>query len=331
MNSTSTLNNTPNTLRDMNILKDTEENTERLYHYESINECGCADDYEYADGYIDLHTHSTASDGSMTPAELVRHAINSGLKAIALTDHDTIDGIESVLDEGMKNNFLVIPGVEISADYKKELHILGYFSKKNYKRIGNILDVLKKSRELRNEKTVKKLNEIGINITMEEVKERADGGLIGRPHIARTIVEKGYANTIGEAFNEYLAFGKVAYFKKEKLTPQQGICEILKAGGVPVLAHPVLLYMSKQELDDFLRELCSYGLKGIEAFYVDNTEEDTKTFLALAEKHNLIVTGGSDFHGSFKPDIKIGKGYGDLKVPYRILENLEKLILQAEY
>jgi len=297
-------------------------------------DCYCGyncDNTDYVGGYIDLHTHSTASDGSMTPDELVRHAIDSGLKAIALTDHDTIDGIESALNEGMKNNFPVIPGVEISVDYKKELHILGYFSRNNYKRIGNILDALKNSRALRNEKTVKKLNEIGINITMEDVKKTAGDGLIGRPHIARAIMEKGYTKTIEEAFNEYLAFGKVAYFKKEKLTPQQGISEILKAGGIPVLAHPVLLHMSQQELDDFLKELCSYGLKGIEAYYVDNTEEDTNMLLALAEKHNLIVTGGSDFHGYFKPKIKIGKGYGDLKVPYSILESLEKLISQTEY
>lgn len=286
---------------------------------------------ENESGYIDLHTHSTASDGSMSPDELVRHAINSGLKAIALTDHDTIDGIEQALNEGMKNNFPVIPGVEISLDYKKELHMLGYFNEKNYKRIGGILDSLKKSRALRNEKTVNKLNEIGFKITMEDVKKRAAGGVIGRPHIARTMMEKGYTNTAEEAFNKYLAFGKVAFFKKEKLTPEQGIYEILKAGGIPVLAHPVLLGMSEPELNNFLKELYSYGLKGIEAYYVDNTREYTNTLLALAEKHDLIVTGGSDFHGYFKSKIKIGKGYGDLKVPWNIMDNLEKLLHGTEY
>lgn len=301
---------------------------EHRYEYRHDYRREYKDGYEnkYSQGYIDLHTHSTASDGSTSPEELVRHAINSGLKAIALTDHDTIDGIESALKEGVKNHFPVIPGIEISLDYKKELHLLGYFNKENYKRIGITLDALKKSRALRNEKTVNKLNEIGIKITVEDVQKRSEGGVIGRPHIARTMVESGYADTIEEAFNKYLAFGKVAFFKKEKLTPKQGIKVILEAGGIPVLAHPVLLRMSEYELDTFLEELSLYGLKGIEAYYTENTRKDTDTLLRLADKHNLIVTGGSDFHGSFKPNIKIGTGYGQLRVPCNIMDNLLKIL-----
>ena len=281
-------------------------------------------------GYIDLHTHSTASDGSMSPTELVRHAIKAGLKGIALTDHDTIDGVRDALNEGVKNKFLVIPGVEISLDYKKELHMLGYFNKENYSEIGNMLHSLKESREQRNQKTVNKLNELGFKLTMEDVKERSKGSVIGRPHIARTMKEKGYITSADEAFSEYLAFGKVAFFKKEKLTPEQGIKEILKAGGTPVLAHPIFLQLSEQNMDNFLGELCAYGLKGIEAYYVENTSAYTKSMLKLANKHRLIITGGSDFHGTFKSKIKIGVGYGNLKVPYKVLEDLEYSLQQTQ-
>lgn len=277
-------------------------------------------------GYVDLHTHSTASDGSMSPAELVNHAIRSGLKGIAITDHDTIDGVAEALDEGQKNSFPVIPGVEISLDYTKELHMLGYFNNENYNKINEILIPLKKSREKRNEKTIEKLNELGFKLTMDEVRQRCKGSVIGRPHIALVMQEKGYTPTAADAFREYLGFGRVAFFKKEKLTPEQGIGHILRAGGLPVLAHPVFLQYSMQDMDKFLKELFAYGLKGIEAYYVENSKDYTKNTIKLADKHKLIITGGSDFHGTFKPKIKIGTGYGNLKIPYKILEDLRRAL-----
>jgi len=271
---------------------------------------------------IDLHTHTTASDGSMSPGELVRYAKSRGLAAVAVTDHDTVDGLEEALSEGEKAGIEVIPGVEISVDFEPEMHMLGYFPCKTFAKIAGVLNELRKNREERNPRIVKKLNEMGFNLTMYEVKKEAKGKVVGRPHIARVMVEKGYVNSIEEAFEKYLADGRPAYFKKGKLTPEQGIQEILKAEGIPVLAHPKYLYMDMAGLDVLLKDLKAKGLKGIEAYYVDNTPEETEEFLRLADKHGLIVTGGSDFHGSYKSRIEIGVGYGNLKVPYELLDNL---------
>ena len=273
---------------------------------------------------IDLHTHTTASDGSLTPVELVRYAYNKGIAAIAVTDHDTMTGVESAAEEGKKLGIEVVPGVEISVDFKPEMHLLGYFFNKGYESIFNILKELREKREQRNPKIIKKLNEMGFDITLSEAESLAMGGIVGRPHIARVMMNKGYVSSIAEAFDKYLASGRPAYFKKEKLNPEEGISVIAGAGGIPVLAHPVHLNMDFSQLDSLLGNLADKGLKGIEAYYTDNTEEQTMEFVRLADKHNLLVTGGSDFHGSFKTDIEIGIGKGNLKVPYILLEKLRK-------
>jgi len=276
--------------------------------------------------YIDLHTHSTASDGSLTPGGLVKHAKECGLSAISLTDHDTIDGVEEALAHGEALGIEVIPGVEISADFKLEMHILGYFSKLKYKNMHKTLSSLRESREKRNPKIVNKLREMGFDISMEEVRQEAFGEIVGRPHIAKVMVKKGFVSSIHEAFDKYLSIGRPAYFKKNKLTPKECIKEILNAGGVPVLAHPVMLGMNFQELDDTLASLKKDGLMGIETYYVENSPEDTDCLVKLADKYDLIKTGGSDYHGSFKPDIEIGKGYGNLCVPYEVLEKLKSFL-----
>lgn len=275
-------------------------------------------------GQIDLHTHTTASDGSMSPGELVRHAKENGLSAIAITDHDTVKGIEEALDEARKTGIEVIPGLEIGVDFKPEMHILGYFLSGGYLRIQDTLERLQRNRDERNPKVVHKLNEMGFHISMEEVEAEARGGVVGRPHIAKVLIKKGYVGSVEEAFDKYLGSGKPAYFKKDKLAPEEGIREIAKAGGVPVLAHPIFLGLSLGQLDDLLADvLVPAGLKGIEAYYVDHTREDTGNFLRLAVKHHLLATGGSDFHGSFKPDIRLGTGRGNLCVPYELLERLK--------
>ena len=273
---------------------------------------------------IDLHTHTTASDGSMTPVELVRHAFEKCLAAIAVTDHDTISGVEQAIEEGKKLGIEVIPGVEISVSFDPEMHLLGYFLNGKYDSILKTLEELREKREQRNPRIVSKLNELGFDITLSEVNSLAAGGIVGRPHIARVLVDKGYVASIAEAFDKYLASGKPAYFKKEKLTPEEGISEITRAGGVPVLAHPIYLNMSTDQLDGLLEQLAGMGLKGIEAYYAENTAEQTEVLLQLAQKHKLLVTGGSDFHGRFKPDIEIGSGRGSLKVPYSLLERLKQ-------
>ncbi len=271
----------------------------------------------------DLHTHSTASDGSMSPRELVRYAKEKGLSALALTDHDTIEGIEDALDEGRKIGIEVVAGMEISVEYKPEMHILGYFFGESYKNAADMLEELLKSRNERNPRIVEKLNEMGFDISMGEVAHEARGNVIARPHIAGVLVKKGYVKSAEEAFERFLGYGKPAYFPKNKLSPEEGIRKISEAGGLPVLAHPIYLYFSLKQLDELLAELVLYGLKGIEAYYVDNTGDDTGNTLRLAIKHNLLVTGGSDFHGSFKPKIDIGRGYGNLRVPYELLEKLK--------
>ncbi|NJD02541.1 MAG: PHP domain-containing protein [Ruminiclostridium sp.] len=272
---------------------------------------------------IDLHTHTTVSDGSMLPEDLVKYAKSKGLKAIAITDHDTTDGLNGALEESKRIGFEVIPGIEISADFNPEMHILGYFPNGDYVGIAGTLADLRLKREERNPRIVNKLNELGLEITMEEVFEKSSGGVTGRPHIAKVLIEKGYVQSLEEAFDKYLACGRPAYFKKEKLTPRQCIREINAAGGLPVLAHPIYLRMEYEQLDILLEELVKKGLKGIEAYYADNTSRQTRMLLKLAEKHSLLVTGGSDFHGSFKPDIDIGVGRGNLHIPYDLLVNMK--------
>lgn len=275
---------------------------------------------------IDLHTHSTASDGSMSPAEVVRLAREKGLSAIALTDHDTVDGVREALEEGKKSGVEVIPGIEISVDFKPEMHILGYFPGiSGYTGIKKELEVVKQGREVRNKKIINRLNELGIDITLEDIKGVALGDIMGRPHIARVLVNRGFVSSIDEAFDRYLCREGLAYFKRVELKPGDGISAIRNAGGLPVLAHPVFLGKSYGELDTLLAELKEFGLAGIEALYSENSKEDTGIFLRLAIKYELLVTGGSDFHGSFKPGIELGRGRGSLEVPYEILEKLRKV------
>ncbi|ACL75196.1 PHP domain-containing protein [Ruminiclostridium cellulolyticum] len=274
---------------------------------------------------IDLHTHSTASDGSMSPAELVRHAKAIGLAAIALTDHDTVDGVEEAINEGKRSGIEVIPGIEISVRYKPEMHILGLFPDcDKYINIRSELYVVKKGRQDRNRKIINRLNELGIEITEDEVKNVAMGDITGRPHIARVLVAKEYVKNINEAFDIYLSKDGLAYFQRFELEPADGIKAIRKSGGIPVIAHPVFLRKNYNEMDELLGELKGYGLAGIEAYYSENTKEDTGNFLRLAIKHGLVVTGGSDFHGIFKPGIELGHGSGGLKVPYELLDKLRE-------
>ena len=292
--------------------------------------------------YIDLHTHSTASDGSMAPDVLVRHAYGLGLSAIALTDHDTLDGAGLALEEGKRLGMEVIPGVEISVTLsswdlppvvsprsmqesksmvcmRPEMHLLGYFFSGNYSLLSDTLSELRDKREQRNPKIIKKLNELGFDITLGEAAAKAGGGMVGRPHIARALMEKGYISSIAEGFNKYLAAGRPAYVEKDKLTPEEGITEIIRAGGVPVLAHPIYLGLKGTELGKVLEKLKAAGLRGIEALYTENTQEQTEELLKLAAEYGLKVTGGSDFHGSFKPGIEAGTGRGNLRVPYDLL------------
>lgn len=277
--------------------------------------------------YIDLHMHSCYSDGTDTPKRLVQKAYKKGLKTIAITDHDCISGIEEGRNEAIEYDIDFIPGVEFSAKYKKTMHILGYFPNGDIENVNPLIDVLRKNREERNPKIIKKLCELGYPITMDDVRvQSSSGDNISRLHIARAIVDKGYAVSIREAFHRVLGEGKPAYFEKETLSPQQVICGIRHAGGVPVLAHPVLMDLSENALFNCVRELKGYGLMGIETYYSENKANDTKFLNTIATELDLIPTGGSDYHGRNKANIKMGSGKGNLKVPSKCAD----LIIGAE-
>nr|WP_083436982.1 PHP domain-containing protein [Thermincola ferriacetica] len=278
------------------------------------------------EGLIDLHVHTTASDGTLTPAELIRYARGRNLAAVAITDHDTIDGLPEALKEAKQQGFELIPGVEISVEHPAgEMHILGYFVDINNRELAEALQELRRYREERNPRMLQKLRDLGMDISMAEVAEKAGGKVVGRPHFAAVMVEKGYVASFEEAFDKYLGAGKAAYVKKEKLTPRQGIELIQKAGGIPVLAHPKYLgYNSIELLIEELKNLKGYGLQGIEAYYSAYSPEETELYLKLAGDYGLLVTGGTDFHGSNKPEIEIGIGCGNLRIPYEILAPLKE-------
>lgn len=276
-------------------------------------------------GYIDLHTHTTASDGTLTPAALVGRARERGLRAVAITDHDTVEGLPEALAEGEKTGFEVVPGVEISVDYNNgEMHILGYYINHTSEPLLASLAQLQEYRRERNPRMILKLREQGMDISIEEVEQAAGGSVVGRPHFAAVMVKKGYVADTREAFDKYLGAGQAAYVKKEKLTPEEGIRLIQAAGGVPVLAHPKYLKdHNADRLSALLEKLKSVGLKGIEAYYTTHTSAETDLYLELARRHELLVTGGSDFHGANKPEIELGIGEGNLQIPYELVTELK--------
>ncbi len=277
-------------------------------------------------GLIDLHVHTTASDGTLTPAKTVFHAVRCGLAAVAITDHDTVDGVAEALAAGAEAGLEVVPGVEISVDYPGEMHILGYFLDPQNPELLAGLELLRKYREVRNPRLAAKLRQLGLDISLEEVAAVAAGEVIGRPHFAVVMQQKGYVSSYDEAFELYLGAGKPAYVKKERLMPREGIALITAAGGIPVLAHPKYLAAGgENSLEELVRELKGYGLKGIEVFYTTHTPGETGQYCRLAGRFGLVITGGTDFHGANKPEIAIGTGGGDLKVGYHLLEKLKEL------
>ena len=254
----------------------------------------------------DLHTHSTASDGDFSPIQLVELAATKGLRAISLTDHDTLKGIPLALESGGRHAVHVIAGVEISAEYDPGmLHVLGYFP--SYP--GGLEDALTRVQTARRERVprvVKKLNDLGIMLTEADIMEFAGDAQIGRPHIAKALLKKGYVHTFDEAFDEFLGKGKKAYVPKEKMTWEKAIGLIREHAGLPVLAHPCTLHLAEVDLKPFINGLRKSGLVGIEALYPDHTPEDTSLYLRMAQDLGLIITGGTDFHGTEYKAVSLG-------------------------
>lgn len=273
---------------------------------------------------IDLHTHSTFSDGSLTPEELVRAAVRSGLAAVALTDHDNVAGVPRFLAAAAKMPLRAISGVEISADfYPGTMHILGYFVDPHNAPLEEALKWIREGRELRNEQILKKLIELGLKITWDEVKSYAGEDVVGRPHFAQALLARGYVRSKDEAFERYLGKGKAAYADRRRFSPTDCIRLIREAGGVAVLAHPFTLGLPFDEVRLLLRTLKDSGLGGVEVIYTEHTPEMQSAYDAMAKELDLVPTGGSDFHGVIMPDIKLGRGFGNLAVPDVVLEQLE--------
>lgn len=270
---------------------------------------------------IDLHTHSTFSDGTFTPLQLVKYAEEKGLKAFAITDHDTTEGIKEA--KSIETNVEVISGVEISTRYdKKEIHIVGLYINENDADLNKQLKYYREKRVTRNFEILEKLNSLGVDITIDDVKESCTGDVISRAHIAKALVSKGFVGSYTEAFDRYLGDNKCAYVPRETLNYEESMELITKAGGVPVLAHPLLYKMSDTNLENMMVKLRQKGLKAVEVYYSTHSNSDTQHVMAMANRVGLIYSGGSDFHGATKPKIDMGTGMGKLAVPYEILEKI---------
>lgn len=272
---------------------------------------------------VDLHTHSNCSDGSMSPSELVIHAAKNGVAAIALTDHDTVNGVAQAVAQGRISGVEVVPGIEFSARAQTLTHILGYYIDIDNCTIRSILDEVVEMRRERNVMTAKLLQGLGFDVTVEEASQLAVGGIIGRAHYAKLLMDKGYTSSVKESFNKYLAAGKPAYFSNQKLEAKRIIEAIHSAGGVAFLAHPHQMKMG-DGLEAYVKELVSYGLDGIEGYYSEYDEKMQNDYQSLAGRYGLMLSGGTDFHGLMKPHISIGTGIdGNVFVPYSVLETIK--------
>ncbi len=275
---------------------------------------------------IDLHTHSTASDGKFSPAELIRLAGEARIEVIALTDHDTLSGLGEASSEASRIGVEFIPGIEISAVFSPgTMHMLGYFIDPADAALTETLSWLRGGRDDRNLLILARLAELGCPLDLEEVAVLAGGESVGRPHIARAMVTHGYVSTFKEAFDRYLGKGAAAYVDREKMTPEKAIEEIRRAGGLPVLAHPQTLGLGEEDLAKVLGRLASLGLDGVEAYYYSHSDAETANYTSLAERFGLLVTGGSDFHGPGMVDSSLGTGRGNMNVPRSVADRLTEL------
>lgn len=245
-------------------------------------------------GRVDLHVHTNYSDGIMDPFAVVREALNKNIVAIGITDHDTMDGLSSAEKAGKTYGIEVVPGIEFSADYNgKEIHILGYYCNRESKELKQTLQDLKKSRLERIIKMIQKLNRLNLDVNLADVQKITKGEILGRPHLALALCRKGYCKTIAEAFAKYIGSNGPAYVKRFKITTAKAVNLIIKSGGIPVLAHPGLY-----NADEIIPDLIRTGLMGIEVFHPDHRLSDIFRYQKMASKYNLLVTGGSDFHGA---------------------------------
>lgn len=269
---------------------------------------------------IDLHVHTTASDGTMRPRDVVSLAAMLGLKAIAITDHDTMAGLGEAGEAGALLGVTIVPGIEISTDYQgREVHILGYFLDPDASALKDYCAWVQQSRRDRNEKIIEKLRRKGYGLTLPDIEAAHPNSVIGRPHIAQKLVELGVVSSVKEAFRRYLDKGRSCYVPRAYIPFTEGIQLIRNCGGAGVLAHPLQYGFDRAALDTFVKTAADAGVTGMEIYYTGYTQSDMGKLFDLAEKYTLLPTGGSDFHGENKPGVQLGSGDGKLSVPAYML------------
>lgn len=274
--------------------------------------------------HIDLHTHSTCSDGTLTPSEVIKLAKEKGLSAIALTDHDTVDGLIEAIATGKEIGIEVITGIEFSVAADTEMHLLGLDFNIDCPAITEILDEMIIQRDLRNYKVIELLGKLDIRITIDDILAESTSKVTGRSQIAKAMLKKGYVSSIKEAFDKYLSFGKPAFVERSTLSPEDAIRIIHESGGKAFLAHLNQTGKTDKELYELLTHLKKCGLDGIEGYYTEYTENMNFRYRKMAEDIGLMLSGGSDFHGTNKDGYEIGTGKGNLRIPYGLLEKIRQ-------
>ncbi len=276
--------------------------------------------------FVDLHVHSNASDGTLTPAKVVELAALKGLSAIALTDHDTIEGIPEAQKAAQNLPLEVIPGIELSCVYQEEeIHILGLYVDLSDKEFLAQTDRLKDIRIKRNEEMINRFQKAGINISLCEVQAGNPGTVITRAHFARILLEKGYVKSMDQAFKKYLSYTGPYCPRKEKITPEHAMKMLGNCGASPVLAHPYQYHLGDKKTEELVSFLKELGLHGLEVYHSSNNQYESGKLKKLAKKYQLFPTGGSDFHGSNKPDIDLGTGRGGLRVSALLLDDIKRI------
>ena len=276
-------------------------------------------------GFVDLHVHSNASDGTFSPSQVVELAKNAGLDAFALTDHDTTAGVPEALEKGRDLNIEVIPGIEVSSSFDgTEIHILGLFVNSDDPVLAAMLEKMRISRDRRNEKMLENLAADGISFTKEEICGDNPDTIITRAHIAHALVAKGICSGMDQAFKKYLQYGGRYCPQKEHLSPEEVVKTLISNGAFVALSHPFQYKFGDKKTEELIAHMADLGMKGLEVYHSSNNKLESMKLQEMAVRHHLLPTGGSDFHGGNKPDISIGTGRGGLRVSSLLLEDIKR-------